>query len=68
MFAADEAEGGGEDERCCHCIRESNGQPAKDIAFRGHMWLVRGAWGCCLLMMLVVLVLLQVVLVLGVEA
>ena len=27
---------------------EANGRPAKDVAFHGHTWLLRGVWGCCL--------------------
>ena len=29
---------------------EANGRPAKEAAFRGHRWLLRGAWGYCLRM------------------
>ena len=29
---------------------EANYRLAKDVAFRGLTWLLRGAWGCCLRM------------------
>ena len=29
---------------------EANGRSAKDVTFREHTWLLRGAWGCCLRM------------------
>ena len=29
---------------------KANGRPAKDDPFRGHTWLLRGAWGRCLWM------------------
>lgn len=31
---------------------EASCRPAKNVAFRGHTWLLRGVWGCCLRMRL----------------
>ena len=48
VFAADEAVGGRmSDAAAAHKADE---RPVKDVAFRGHAWLRRGAWGCCLWM------------------
>ena len=48
MVDADKAVGG--EMSGAAAAYDANGRPVKNVAFRGHAWLLRGVWGCCLRM------------------